>query len=387
MTFSLGMQPLANDFKTENEEHEGLAPLEIMVCSVCGLAQLSVVVNPMLIYSKNYPYVTSKSDTMLQHFKLLLDAIKSESPARTILEIGSNDGSFLKFCESNGVKAVAGIDPAENLAESANSSGISTLLGLFDKSNAEAAKWTLVDIDVIVARHVFGHVDDWGEFVKNLEIASSPETLIVLEVPYVLDFLEKCEFDTTYHEHLSYVSVKAIAALLKNSNFRIDKIIRFTIHGGAIAIMLRRKDFPHPIHHSVQEFLNQENTSMDEWKSFSRSANDKISDLKKLVEKLVSEGKSVCGFGASAKSTVIIQACGFIKEHISFICDSTPNKQGKLSPANDIPIVSEDWLLKEQPDYAVIFCWNFRDEVIKKNQEYLNQGGHFIIPIPTLEII
>lgn len=385
--FSLGNQPLANDFKSVDEEREGFAPLEILFCPKCTLAQLSVVVDPNILYSRNYPYVTSKSDTMQKHFQSLWKEIKSECQVETVCEIGSNDGLFLKFCKDNGADSVIGIDPATNLAKVANDSGITTICDLFDECSALVASRAVPPIDVVVARHVFCHVDNWKGFISNLEILAGKPTLIVIEAPYVIDFLKNGEWDTCYHEHTSYFSVKAMESLLEHTLCRLHKIVRFPIHGGVVAVMLRRRDCEIPTDKSVDEFLNGEKITIDAWKQFSSRATEKMEQLKLLVGDLVLGGKTVCGFGASAKSTVMVQACEFTREHIDFICDSTPNKQGKLSPGNNIPIVSEEWLLTKRPDYAIMFCWNFAEEVIRKNKAYLDGGGHFIIPMPEIKIL
>lgn len=385
--FSLGNQPLANDFKTIDEDREGLAPLEILSCQQCNLAQLSVVVDPNLIYSHNYPYVTSNSLTMQQHFASLLGAIRAEADPKSVLEIGSNDGRFLKFLKDNGSGFVLGIDPADNLVKAACGRGINTIHGLFDQSVAREALGRAGYFDLVIARHVFGHVDNWKEFVKNLELVSSPETLFVIEVPYIMDFLRDSQFDTCYHEHLSYVSINSMVELLKDTGLYLHKVVRFPIHGGAIAMMLRRRDSERSPHWTVREMIDSEMISQFTWDKFEKDARRKIHDLREAVRHLSLSGKTVCGFGASAKSTVMVQACGFDRSQIGFICDSTPNKQGRLSPNTDIPIVCEAELLVKMPDYAVIFCWNFAAEVVSRNQEYLNRGGHFIIPIPELKII
>lgn len=385
--FSLGNQPLANDFTTITEDRQGLAPLEILSCQMCNLAQLSVVVDPALIYSHNYPYVTSNSLTMQQHFASLLGSIREEADPKSVLEIGSNDGRFLKFLKDNGSDSVIGIDPAANLSLNAMDLEIGTVIGLFDEETARAALMIKESFDVVVARHVFGHVDDWKDFVKNLEAVSNRETLIVIEVPYIMDFLRDSQFDTCYHEHLSYVSINSVVELLKDTGLYLHKVVRFPIHGGAIALMLRRRDRKSHPHHTVKEMIDSEMISQFTWDRFEADSHRKIHDLKAAVNHLVSSGKTVCGFGASAKSTVMIQACGFNRSQISFICDSTPNKQGRLSPNTDIPIIDESGLMSRMPNYAVVFCWNFAAEVIAKNQTYLEKGGHFIIPIPELKII
>lgn len=382
----LGVQPLANDFTFPGQECAGHAPLKVMFCEECTLAQLSVVVDPKIIYS-NYPYVTSKSQTMLAHFELLWKAINQECVARSVVEIGSNDGGFLKFCLTNGATMVAGIDPALNLRPSEDT-GIIAITGLFNSESALQAGLVMPQVDVVVARHVFAHIDDWHEFMESLDHVTQNNTLVVIEVPYVTDLLNGVEFDTIYHEHLSYVSLRAVEALLKNSAFHLHKVLRFHIHGGAIVMMLRRNDSDFQPDESVANFLSRESVTADDWKWFNAAAHVKIESLKQIVrDKRKYENAVICGFGASAKSTVWINACGFTSNDIDFICDCTPSKQGKLSPGNDIPVVPEAELMTRLPEYAILYAWNFRTEVVRNQQRYLDAGGHFIIPDRKIEVV
>lgn len=382
----LGVQPLANDFTLPGEECAGHAPLKVMFCEECTLAQLSVVVDPKIIYS-NYPYVTSKSQTMLAHFELLWKAINQECVAKSVVEIGSNDGGFLKFCLAKGSEAAVGIDPAENLTPP-KETGIFAVRGLFDFATAHAAR-ELAMADVVVARHVFAHIDDWHGFMENLSIvAQNKNTLIVIEVPYVADMLQGIEFDTIYHEHLSYVSLKAVHRLLGATGFHLHKVLRFHIHGGAVVMMLRRDGSDFKPDASVEQFLSRESVTPEHWQRFNNEAYVKIQSLKEIVSnKRKYEGATICGFGASAKSTVWINACGFTRKQISFICDCTPSKQGRLSPGNDIPVVPESELMSQLPEYAALFAWNFRTEIVRNNQRYLDAGGHFIIPDRKMEVV
>lgn len=380
--FDLGVQPLANNFTTADEAKAGHAPLKLMFCPDCTLTQLSVVVRPEILYS-NYCYVTSASHTMHDHFQSLWREIKSEGNADRVMEVGSNDGRFLRFCKDQGATDIVGIDPAANLRP-VSASRETFMTGLFTPGLAEAGKRMLGRTDVIVARHVFGHIHNWDEFMAGLDAAAYADTLVVIEVPYVQDMLDGLEFDTIYHEHLSYISVRAVEALLHRSNFKLVKIVRFPIHGGAIALMLRRKSHPSPIHSSVAQYLRQEQSlTLKAWNDFGHDCGMKIDSLRSTVHGRV----SVCGFGASAKSTVWLNACGFTRKHIAFVCDCTPQKQGRQSPGTDIPIVPESALLVEKPEAAVLFAWNFRDEIIRNNQAYLDQGGQFLIPGIKTEVI
>lgn len=380
LVMDLGKQPLANAFYTLEDEQRGFAPLEVLFCKQCTLAQLSVVVNPQILYS-NYAYVTSKSDTMRRHFERLTKDIISENGLGSMLEIGSNDGTFMKFALEKGMFASYGIDPAYNLADD------STCTGLFDAETAAIAKERLKKVDLIMARHCFAHIDNWREFITNLDLLSHSKTLVAIEVPYVMDLLNRCEWSTLYHEHLSYVGLKPIMTLLKHSQWHIHGVNRYGIHGGAVLIMLRRNDSGIERHLSADEMLAEENVTLKDWERFSDRAQVNIAKIRGFVQERVAKKKIVCAFGASAKATVMINACGFTKEYIQFVTDNSPLKPGKLVPGTNIPVIEEDQFLSEHPDFALLGAWNFAREICEKNQKWLSRGGTFILPNDRLELI
>lgn len=384
--FDLGLQPLANDFQNQTGERAGYAPLEVLYCPRCTLAQLSVTVSPDILYS-NYSYVTSPSKTMEEHFRKLLYDIVMERPVESIVEIGSNDGTFLKFCKLRGIQDVTGIDPAVNLAKQAQADGIKTICQLFSHDTATALDRDFGSPDVIVARHVFCHVDDWRDFIKGLAFISGADTLICIEVPYVLDLLERGEFDTIYHEHTSYLSIRAMLALLEGTSLRLHKVIKYPIHGGAILLMLRHRDSGVLPDESIDQFLDWENLMPEKWEQFRSQAGNKIKQLTRTVRGFVHGGKRVCGYGASAKSTVWVNACGFNQNDLEGIYDNTVQKLYTFSPGTSIPIKHEGAFYADACDYAVMFCWNFADEVIAKNKKWLDGGGKFIIPHPEIRIV
>lgn len=384
--FSLGLQPLSNAFAKADEPQSAFYPLEVLFCPRCTLAQLSCTVPPATLYA-NYPYVTSKSATMQAHFKTLWEAIKLECEPKSMCEIGSNDGDFLEFARNNGV-TVCGIDPAENLAEEASRRGLQTFRGVFDIPIAQMAWGAMPPINLVVARHVFCHVDDWGGFVKALDYLCKQDTLVVIEVPYVLDLLENVQFDTIYHEHTSYLSLKAMEFLLEGTPFHMHKVQRFPIHGGAIAVMLRRNDSGIEPHESVVRMLAAEDVTEKTWKDFSDAVRNKIWGLQELVRDLKIKGKTIVGYGASAKATVWLNACKFARKEISFVCDSTPQKQNRTVPGTDIPVTDEGALLRDLPQYAILFSWNYSREIIANNARWHELAiGHWIVPVPKLEIV
>lgn len=386
--FDLGRQPLANDFKKRADDHAGFAPLEVLYCPSCTLAQLSVVVDPKVLYS-NYTYVTSPSQTMLAHFGTLQQDIAEEfgSVPKSVVEIGSNNGALLAFLKKAWALKVFGIDPALNLVAEANDAGVPSMASLFNRDSAmEALAEIHTEPDVILARHVFCHIDNWREFIMNAELLMHKESILCIEVPHAKNLIESCEWDTIYHEHLSYLTILSVTELLKNSNLKLHRVIRYPIHGGSVLLVIRRKDSKAQEHSSVVDEIRNEHCRESDWEWFRNKATDNIEFLKKAVRDLRAKGKTVAGFGASAKSTVMINACGFTRKDIGFITDTTPGKLYTCSPGTDIPIVDEGALMRDLPDYTLLFAWNFRSEVLDKCKPYTEKGGRFIVPHPTVEI-
>lgn len=382
----LGVQPLANDFQDEVGEHAGFAPLKVMFCPRCSLAQLSVVVPPKILYS-NYNYVTSPSSMMRDHFEKLWSDMLSEGEIKSVLEIGSNTGDFLSFCSSRGAERVVGIDPAENLCKIAISKAVPSIPEMFNYESAVKANALLLGADAVVARHVFCHIDDWHDFVECLKSVGGKETIYVIEAPYTPDTIAMNSWDQIYHEHLNYLTIKSMRALLSGTGLHIHKVNRYSIHGGTVAIVLRRDESS--VAPDVRDWVKtaEENFGEETWRSLAKRASTQQVRLRDCIEGIVDQGKTVAGFGASAKSTVWINAAGLTRRHIRFICDSTPQKQYKFSPGSEIPIVDEGALIRDLPDFAVCFAWNFMPEVLKNQSLYIKNGGRFIVPVPEISIV
>lgn len=377
----LGVSPLANDFHESHEESQGYAPLKLMWCPRCTLAQLSVVVNPEILY-KNYPYVTSRSDMMKQHFEKLSDDLMKECACNSVVEIGSNDGSLLRHFMEKGFVMAAGIEPAENLAKISTKNGVITINKFFNEEVARQMNNDGIVPDLIVARHVFCHIDDWNETIHALGLLAGKNTLIAIEAPYLVDTLKNVEWDQIYHEHLSYLSVKALEFALQGSMLHIHDVKHYPIHGGAIVVLLRRNDC-----HIPPKPAMKENIIRNELFAFRDKAELLVMDLRTTVLDLIEKGKTVVGYGASAKATQWIQACGFTRKHLKFVCDNTAQKLWKLMPGTEIPVVDSGALTRDLPDVAVMFCWNFSAEVIGKEKYFRNHGGKWILPVPSISIV
>jgi novobiocin biosynthesis protein NovU/D-mycarose 3-C-methyltransferase len=277
------------------------------------------------------------------------------------------------------VRSVLGIDPAANLASIATKNGINTHCALWGKDTAEKVKH--YHPDLILARHVFAHIDDWKEFVDSLAIVAGRDTLIAIEVPDAVSMIRGLEFDTLYHEHLSYVTLESVKWLLRGTPFHISGVMRYEIHGGSIMIYIRNREY------GAADLEIEREVELEDWHEFATKSCMAIGNLKAFVVAERSKGKRICGYGASAKSTVMLNACHLDSSHVSFICDGTSYKQWKKSPGTGIPIVDEGALLRELPDYAIIFAWNFHREIVENNKLYLEKGGHFVVPIPEITVI
>lgn len=381
--FSLGVQPLANDFCKDGEDRHGHAPLEVLFCKRCTLAQLSVVVRPDILYSY-YRYVTSPSTTMQEHFQRLYAEIIDRQPNPvSFVEIGSNDGAYLRWLRAKGY-TVCGIDPAENLKPG----DVDSVCGTFSRSTAMLANQKIKGAaDVVIARHVFCHVDDWMEFMESMTHITHRDSLIVIEVPYAGKLLAMKEFDTIYHEHTSYLTFKAITALLERTPFVLHDIVDVEIHGGVVVLFIRHKEHALRPNPKAIQRVAAENITERHWQKFSVDAGELMSELRIVVDRCKDNGKSVAALGASAKSTVLFNACGFTEKDIAFVTDTTIFKQGRFVPGTQIPILPPEALLDKMPDVAIMGCWNFRSEVLERNKAYTGRGGKFIVPVPEVEIV
>ncbi|HUA38936.1 MAG TPA: class I SAM-dependent methyltransferase [Candidatus Sulfopaludibacter sp.] len=394
LILDLGKTALANDFLNPEEvaHYKICLPLRVVLCLDCSLVQLADTVDPKILYSR-YAYITSTSRTMEAHLSdqsaHLLSVGRSGARPK-VLEIASNTGVFLKKFQERGCE-VLGVEPAQNICEVAEKAGIPTRGEFFNAANAKKIKAEWGEADLILGRHVFAHIDDLHDLIAGLETVSHRETLIAFEVPYLVDFFERTEYDTIYHEHLSYLSVRALAALVEDSPFALSRIDHYQIHGGSILFHLRHRSSKAVAHESVGKALEVERrmklTEAATWKTFTERVDYIRSELPALVRKLKSQDKRIIGYGASAKGNTLLNTCGLGIREMDYIIDNTPFKQNKVAPGSWLPIRPPESLLKEQPDFALLLAWNFAPEIIGREAEYQKRGGRFIVPIPKPEIV
>jgi novobiocin biosynthesis protein NovU/D-mycarose 3-C-methyltransferase len=394
LILDLGRTALVNDFLKPEEvaNYKISLPLRVVLCPDCSLVQLADTVDPRILYS-HYAYVTSTSKTMDTHLNKMMTHLLTTArlgSGSKVLEIASNTGVFLKKFKEQGCE-VLGIEPAGNIADVALATAIPTRKEFFNAATAGKLKAEWGAANLILGRHVFAHIDDLRDLVAGLEAVSHAETLIAFEVPYLVDFFEHTEYDTIYHEHLSYISVRAIEALVKDSAFMLSRVDHYPIHGGSILFHLRHRSSKAAPHASVAQALEKEKqmrlAEPVTWEAFAQRVNHIRTGLPALLRKLKAQGKRIIGYGASAKGNTLLNTCGITTKELDYIIDNTPFKQDKIAPGSWIPVRPPERLLKEQPDYALLLAWNFAPEIIARETEYQRRGGRFIVPIPEPRIV
>ena len=394
LILDLGKTALVNDFlKPEDVAGYKISlPLRVVLCPDCSLVQLADTVDPKILYS-HYAYVTSTSKTMDTHLNKMMTHLLSTGrlgAGSKVLEIASNTGVFLKKFKEQGCE-VLGVEPAGNIADVALATAIPTRKEFFNAATARKLKTEWGAADLILGRHVFAHIDDLCDLIAGLEAMSHQDTLIAFEVPYLVDFFEHTEYDTIYHEHLSYISVRSIEALVKDSPFMLSRVDHHPIHGGSILFHLRHRSSRARPHASVAQALqNEKQLCLAEpatWAAFAQRVTHIRTELPALIRKLKSQGKHIIGYGASAKGNTLLNTCGLGTRQLDYIIDNTPFKQNKIAPGSWLPIRPPERLLQDQPDYALLLAWNFAPEILRRETEFQKRGGRFIVPIPEPKIV
>jgi 2-polyprenyl-3-methyl-5-hydroxy-6-metoxy-1,4-benzoquinol methylase len=389
---NLGNMPLVNRvLTTEEVSLEKKYPLDVLLCKDCNLSQLSVVVNPEVLF-RNYVYRSSISDSFRNHCRTLAERLNTDVLGKgdLIVDIASNDGCLLRPFKEKGNR-VLGIDPAINLAKLANDSGIETIPEFWDPSQAKKILKEYGPAKVITACNVFAHVDDVHLFLKGIKTLLADDGYFIIEAPHLYNLVEKTEFDTVYHEHLSYLLVKPIERLTRQHDLRLARVEKLDIHGGSLRFYIEKRHKEDTFDGSVQRVMEEEENaglhSIGAYIGLKRQVDGLKNNLATILGELKSLGKNISGFGASAKGNILLNYCGLNDKTIDYIFDDTPEKQGKLYPGVHIPIISRDTLLEKQPDYLMILSWNFADEMMRKTRDYKQRGGKYLIPVPHLKII
>jgi len=389
----LGPTALANNFLTSEElsEPEPKYPLRVGFCNECGHAQLLEHVPPSAMFEK-YLYISCMSDTLKAHLYDLAQVVTERchlGPEDLVIDIGSNDGTLLSGFKCHGVKTL-GVDPAKNLVDLARQVGVETYTAFFGSETAAQIvdKWGKAS--VITATNTFPHIPNLADFLQGIDTVLAPDGAFVIEAHYLVDLLKQSAFDTIYHEHVSYWALGPMVYLFNHHGMQVVNVERLPLHHGQLRVFVQRQG-KGTVQPSVDDVLEMERSrGIDRfatYEGFARQTQRIKQNLQRTVHDFLAQGKRIAGYGAPAKGNTLLSFLEIGPDKIEYIADRSPLKQGRYTPGTHIPVVSPARLLDDQPDYVLLFAWNFAQEIMEQQAEYRRRGGKFIIPVPEVKVV
>ena len=393
LALPLAPSPIGDDFVPEDrlKEPQPTYPLDVYLCNSCGHVQLLDILDPAVLYN-DYIYVTTSSPGLVNHFdNYAEDVLTSWSTPQgsLVVDIGSNDGTLLKSFQSRGMKGL-GVEPAQDIAHNATASGIETLPVFFNAEVAAKIKAEHGPAAIVTANNLFANVDALADLTSGVRSLLASDGVFVVETGYLADLIQNTVFDNIYHEHLGYHSVKPLVDFFSAHDMEMIHAQTVPTKGGSLRVTVQPAGGPRPVSPSIDQTISSETQrkvhSLDTFRDMGAKLDSIKARLTSLLSEFQTQGKSVAGYGASHSTTTLMYHL-HLQDKLDFIFDDNPIKQGLFSPGSHVPVLAPQELYQRKPDYVVILAWRFSEAIIKSHQSYLEQGGHFIVPVPQVKVV
>ena len=393
LVLPLAATPSGEDYVTADQlsQPQELFPMDLFLCRDCGHAEFPDVINPDLLY-RDYKYQTSISLGLVEHFGRYADAVLAAVQPKAgslVMDVGSNDGSLLKFFKARGHR-VLGVDPATAVAGKATKGGVETLPTYFTAQLARQLRAQRGPAAILTANNVFANIDNLADFAAAVREMLAPDGVFVFETSYLLDVLPKMLIETFFHEHLSYFSVKPLQAYFRRHGMELFDIQRVATKGGSIRGFVQLAGASRPVKPAVAEQIALEGKAGVGRPDTYRACHERVNGIKNELHRRITDwkkqGKVVAGYGASVGVTTLLFQFE-LGELLEFLVDDNPIRHGLYSPGHHLPVLPSDALYSRKADYVVVLAWAYLDPIRKKHQKFTEQGGRFVAPLPKVQVV
>ena len=386
----LGQQPLANYYLDKNQINKKERKYRLIICfdNKSKLVSIKKTFSSKMMFNNKYPYRSSMSQTMQKSFKDLAQQIKKKINPKKILEIGSNDGSFLKNFDK---KISIGIEPCANVEKITKRQKFNTIPKYWNSKLAKSILKKYGEIDLIYSANTISHIEGLNDVFKSIKIVLSPKGVLILEDPSLLECLKRNTYDQFYNEHIYVFSYLSLKSILKKFDLEIYKIQNLDIHGGSNRYFIKKINNKIPIEKSViNQQIKEIKYGIDKkstYFKFKRRVENSKKKLVSIFKFCKSKNKKIIGYGATAKATTILNYCKIDNKTIDYFLDTTKDKQNKYTPGTKIKVEKYKGFINKDVDYVFLGAWNFKKEIFKKEKKYIKAGGKFIIHTPYPKIV
>lgn len=384
---SFGRMPISNGFISKISEKEFFFNLIFCFCPTCFMVQLKETVKPQMMFNKQYHFISSTSSTMSLHFKEMADEItrkliKKKSPL--IVELGCNDGIMLKHIAARGLPHL-GVEPSSNVAQLARRNGVKVWENFFNQKTAEEIVDKFGHADIICGANVMCHIESINSVFIGAKILLKDDGVLFFEDPYLLDIVKRSSFDQIYDEHIYYFSGLSIRELARHHNLELVDMVHQDVHGGSMRYYIQKANKRKPSSRVESFIANEKKYKLNEFAGyldFKNNVNKICKDLNNILNDIRKKGNRIVGYGATSKSTTLLNYVQIGTNIIDYISDITPTKINKFTPGTHIPVKSHDFFKQDNPPYVLLLAWNHKKEILEKEKYYHEKGGKFITFFP-----